>query len=370
MSDTSSIRYRAFISYSHKDLLWVRWLQKALEKYRVDRDLVDRETPFGKIPPTLRPIFVDRDDFASGSSLSDATIQAINASEFLIVICSPRAAQSFHVNEEVRLFKVVRNSGRIVPIIVDGEPGDPELECFPPALKYEIGIDGSVTSSPVEPIAADAREIADGREVAKLKVIAGLLGVGLDDVRKRAVRAARRRAIALASTAVVMGILAVLAAVAAWIAHSRAIEAEQRLEWALETAGSITSKTVTFKDKFGVPAPVLAELLQEVERLLGRLSAQGVTSAELVSREAVLLGALSDGNVSIGNSTKALQTAQQAAGNSTKALQTAQQAAAKFERLVEMRGNSPQQQNDLAWARMKIGDILESQNRGEEGWQE
>src|SRR5580698_7505363 len=92
MTAAATIRYRAFLSYSHKDAAWGKWLHRALENYRIDRDLVGRETPFGRIPPNLRPIFVDRDDFASGHSLKEATIRAIEASEALIVICSPASA--------------------------------------------------------------------------------------------------------------------------------------------------------------------------------------------------------------------------------------------------------------------------------------
>jgi hypothetical protein len=37
----------------------------------------------------LRPIFRDREDFAAGPSLSEQTLAALEASQFLIVICSP-----------------------------------------------------------------------------------------------------------------------------------------------------------------------------------------------------------------------------------------------------------------------------------------
>jgi hypothetical protein len=37
----------------------------------------------------LRPTFRDREDFAAGPSLSEQTLAALEASQFLIVICSP-----------------------------------------------------------------------------------------------------------------------------------------------------------------------------------------------------------------------------------------------------------------------------------------
>ena len=36
--------YKAFISYSHADEAWARWLHRALEGYRVPRRLIGRET--------------------------------------------------------------------------------------------------------------------------------------------------------------------------------------------------------------------------------------------------------------------------------------------------------------------------------------
>ena len=305
------IRYKAFLSYSHKDAVWASWLQKALETYSVDRDLVGRETAFGQIPPTLRPVFVDRDDFASGPSPKGSNTTSDQSFGLSCSHLLPACTRKSACERRIRLFKASGGSSRIVPIIVGGEPGDPNNECFPSALRFDSELDSDSTPVPIEPIAADARDIADGRELAKLKVIAGLLGVGLDEIRKRAARAARRRVIILGVTAAVMAILAIVAGGEAWIAQVRKNEAEARLNWALEAANSITAKAATFKGKFGVPAPVIAELLTEVERLLGRLSDQGVNSSELEAREAALLGALSDGNVD-GNTAKALIDAQRA----------------------------------------------------------
>jgi hypothetical protein len=40
----SGLKYRAF-SYSHRDTPWARWLHNALERYRIDGDLVGKATP-------------------------------------------------------------------------------------------------------------------------------------------------------------------------------------------------------------------------------------------------------------------------------------------------------------------------------------
>src|SRR5262245_48302676 len=167
------------MSYSHRDTGWAKWLHRALEGYRIGKDLIGRETPAGPVPKTLRPIFRDREDFSAGQSLSTQTLAALEASQFLIVICSPNASQSLYVNEEIRRFKALGRAERIIPVIVDGDPGDPSRDCFPEALRLKLGPDGDPTGEREEPIAADARPQGDGKEIAKQKVVAGLLGIGL-----------------------------------------------------------------------------------------------------------------------------------------------------------------------------------------------
>jgi hypothetical protein len=186
-------KYRAFLSYSHRDTAWARWLHRALEGYRIDKDLVGRETAYGPVPKTLRPIFRDREDFSAGHSLNEQTVAALDASQFLIAICSPDAARSPYVNEEIRHFKALGGGARVIPLIVGGEPGDPERECFPPAIRFKLGAGGALTDECEQPIAADARRQGDGKEIAKQKIIAGLLGIGLDEITRRAERARKRR---------------------------------------------------------------------------------------------------------------------------------------------------------------------------------
>jgi hypothetical protein len=219
VAETVTIKYRAFLSYSHRDKVWGKWLHSALESYRIDKDVVGRQTLVGPVPKTLRPIFRDREDFSAGHSLTAQTIAALEVSQFLIVICSPDAAQSQYVNEEIRHFKATGRAERVIPVIVDGEPGDAERECFPPALRFRLGSDGALTGDPEEPIAADARPLGDGMEIAKQKVVAGLLGLGLDEIVRRAEQARRRKNrfwAALAGVFLLLAVAAMGGAVYAW----------------------------------------------------------------------------------------------------------------------------------------------------------
>jgi hypothetical protein len=65
MAEPAALKCRAFISYSHGDTAWAKWLHRGLEGFRIDPELVRRGTAAGETPKTLRPIFRDRDDFTA-----------------------------------------------------------------------------------------------------------------------------------------------------------------------------------------------------------------------------------------------------------------------------------------------------------------
>src|SRR5947208_3243692 len=101
----SGFKYWAFISYSHGDKKWGDWLHRALETYVVPRKLVGTEQSAGRVPSRLFPIFRDREELPTSADLGAHISQALERSRFLILICSPRAAQSRWVNEELLHFK-------------------------------------------------------------------------------------------------------------------------------------------------------------------------------------------------------------------------------------------------------------------------
>jgi hypothetical protein len=195
----AEIRYPAFLSYSHRDQAVAEWLHHELETYRVPSRMVGTETLLGPVPSRLTPIFKDREELSAAGSLGDAITSALSRASALIVICSRASAASPWVNEEVCAFKKLHGHARIFAVIVDGEPGASRVpgredeECFPPAVRFAVDDAGQITDTPAEPIAADLREGGDGKRLAKLKLIAGLLGVGLDEiVQREAQRRARR----------------------------------------------------------------------------------------------------------------------------------------------------------------------------------
>jgi tetratricopeptide (TPR) repeat protein len=184
-------RYKAFISYSHRDASVAQWLHKALETYRAPKHLIGRQTAAGTVLKSLGPLFRDRDELPVAADLTGQINEALAATQFLIVLCSTASAKSKWVNQEVVNFKRMKGAGSIIAVIVDGEPyastmpGREAEECFAPALRFHVNADGALTDQPAEPIAADLRPGKDGKRLVKLKVLAGLLGVGLDELVQR-----------------------------------------------------------------------------------------------------------------------------------------------------------------------------------------
>jgi MTH538 TIR-like domain (DUF1863) len=209
-------KYWAFISYSHQDEVWARWLHKALETYKVPRKLVGRETGQGVVPRRIFPIFRDREELPGAADLGGKLKNALRQSRYLIVICSPKSAVSQWVNEEIRTYKALGREDRVLCLIVDGEPYASEkperglLECFPTAVRYRVGPDGEISSERTEPIAADARKGKDGRTNARFKLLAGILNVGYDELKQREKRRRLLQQVRLVAGVASLVLLAVL----------------------------------------------------------------------------------------------------------------------------------------------------------------
>jgi len=241
-------RYAAFISYSHADEKLASWLHRKLEAYRTPGSLVGQATVHGKIGRRIGKVFRDRAELGADHDLGAEIRAALERSDALIVLCSPRSSQSTYVNEEIRYFKALGRGDRIMAAIAGGEPhaagksiGKRLLseadECFPRALLRQVSADGAISEAvePREPIAADFRPGKDEHEGAKLKLVAGLFGVGLDDLIQRERVAQRWRMRGVAALAVLFAGLGLAAAGFAFLAERNAAEA--RLQ-----AGRVTER--------------------------------------------------------------------------------------------------------------------------------
>lgn len=118
--------YYVFISYKSEDVEWAIWLQHELEHYHLPASFNVRTD----IRQELRPVFRDIDELSAGN-LPEQIKRALENSQNLIVVCSPQAAASTWVNQEVETFISLGRTDRIFPFIVEGNS---PKEFFPPAL--------------------------------------------------------------------------------------------------------------------------------------------------------------------------------------------------------------------------------------------
>lgn len=184
---SEQFRYDAFLSYSHRDLKWGKWLQDHLENWRIPAE-VRKETAFTRA--NLK-IFRDQTDLA-GVELRDTIRQELRASQCLIVLCSPNSAVSPWVAEEIAYFKSLGREDRIIPFIIDGEPetDKSELECYSEELRNVPG---------KHFLGANVQEL--GRNKAFLRLVSILLNVRFDRLVDRDRRNRIRRRLILGTSA-------------------------------------------------------------------------------------------------------------------------------------------------------------------------
>ena len=215
VEEDQSKRYAAFISYRHvePDRSLAHWLHRALENYRVPPAVARKHrTRIGRI-------FRDEEELAASHDLSAEIEQALQDSDYLIVVCSPRAPESRWVNREVERFHELGRADRVLALLIEGEPRD----SFPPALRaIRPAAEDDLEPHEVEPLAADVRPIEgeslrSRRQLALLRTAARLLGCRFDELRQReAARARKRRIVAGSVLCALVALFGVLAWWAFW----------------------------------------------------------------------------------------------------------------------------------------------------------
>jgi len=282
----AEFKYWAFLSYSHRDKKWGDWLHKALETYRVPRRLLRKDSSDSKIPKRLFPIFRDREELRVSADLGTNINEALRQSRYLIVICSPDAAQSRWVGQEIVEFKKLEREDRILALIVAGEPnasdGKPGFapgdECFPKPMRYQLAVNGDLSSQPAEPLAADVRKDKDGKTNAKLKLLASLLGISYDDLRRREHERRLQSARAFGAVALVLLLIFAGLAIALFLARQEAIKQTKK---ASEAASGGNVSLAQYSEKEGKSDQALAYLAHALRVNTENREAAGFTGALL-----------------------------------------------------------------------------------------
>ena len=219
--------YYAFISYKREDEKWAKWLQHKLEHYKFPTNLNGRTD----LPKNIRPTFRDVTDLKPGL-LAEVINNALLNSEWLIVVCSPRAAKSPWVCKEAQTFIDLGRADRIIPFVIEGNPfsEDVATECFPEALLKLTGSN--------ELLAANINEM--GRDAAAIKVIARMFNLRFDTIWQRYERELlRKRWITIIS---VFALAVISIVIATWIWHQNSLLKEKDWKMMKNQARAIAEK--------------------------------------------------------------------------------------------------------------------------------
>ena len=188
------VYYNAFISYSHneRDTYIAKKLHFMLEHYRIPRKI---SSASGKTHFTR--VFRDQEELTLSSNLTEDIKEALENSEFLIVICSPKAAQSMWVEKEIELFLRSHDRNKVLLVLADGEPED----AFPDIIKkYTEPMAGDVRGN-------NKREINKKMKTEILRIIAPMLSCTYDSLKQRHREYLLQRIIAGLSAVAVLTVL-------------------------------------------------------------------------------------------------------------------------------------------------------------------
>lgn len=196
----AGVHYSAFISYRHvsPDQEIASRLHRLTERYTIPKPL---RGPEGHRHPDR--VFRDQEELPLSPDLGRDIEAALDNSDYLICVCTPRYLESRWCMREVDYFIAKHGREKVLALLAEGEPED----AFPEQLRFENLPDGTRTET--EPLAADVRgknirEQLKKLEREKLRIFAPMLGTSFDGLYQRARRRRMRNGLAAALAALVL----------------------------------------------------------------------------------------------------------------------------------------------------------------------
>lgn len=262
-------KYDAFISYRHADLdkFVAENLQKQMEWFKLPGRIA-KEKSAGRTK--IERVFRDKDELPLTNNLEDPIRKALEESEYLIVICSPRLKESLWCRKEIETFISLHGREKIFAVLVEGEPGD----SFPDELLYREKTitepDGSkkTVREEMEPLAADVRgknhhAVLKAMKTEKLRLLAPMFGLSYDDLKQRHREQKLKRTLAftMAGAAVCL-VFGVVSTVMGLQIKAQKIQIQEQNQSIAEQAAEIKSQNNTLLENQAL------SLAEESERLL------------------------------------------------------------------------------------------------------
>ena len=174
------MKYKAFISYRHcqPDSAAARKIIKIVETYGIPKTIIEKHHTDKRVGKLFR----DEDELSASANLSKSITDALDDSEYLIMLCSPEYIQSEWCMLEFNYWLEHKEKEKIIVVLLKGEPET----AFPEKLTEEG-----------EPLAIDIRgasekDILRKIQNQKLRIVASLIGCDYDDLRQRDKEQARQ----------------------------------------------------------------------------------------------------------------------------------------------------------------------------------
>ncbi len=194
-----SSQYSAFISYRHQtpDQEIAQKLHRMIETFTVPSALRKGKSRHPE------KVFRDQEELPLSSDLGKDIETALDNSEWLICICSPRYMESRWCQREVEYFVAHKGRDRVLTVLTEGEPQN----SFPELLLYETDENGNRKER--EPLAADVRSEDLAGSLKKLKkekfrILAPMVESSFDGLYQRQRRRVLRNVLTAAVAAVVI----------------------------------------------------------------------------------------------------------------------------------------------------------------------
>ena len=188
----SSLHYDAFISYRHnpRDSAVAKELQKSLERFVIPKSIKEK---YHK--DKIERVFRDEEELNIGADLSEKITDAINNSDFLIVVCSKAYKESKWCLLEIETFLKTHSYDQVLCVLSEGEP--PTI--FPDILLKES-----------EPLACDYRlDFKEAKRTQLPKLVSTMIGCQYDELMLRQERYRRKRLMSLITIIMALAIIAI-----------------------------------------------------------------------------------------------------------------------------------------------------------------
>ena len=181
-------KYTAFISYRHhpQDIAVAKDVQKRLEHFHIPSGIRKKYgiTSLGKV-------FRDQDELPITSDISANIAEALENSEWLIVICSTHTSSSQWVQREIEKFLETHPVQRVLTVLADGEPS----EAIPVILQKDA------SGKPMEPLSCDYRNgLKEAHRTEIPRLASALIGCAYDELVQREKQYKTKRLTALLSS--------------------------------------------------------------------------------------------------------------------------------------------------------------------------